>query len=157
MGSQADRASPAHEAPCPPGRVAARLARQVEVGLAAVDLSLPQYRVLMYLDEGEAASSKLAQHLAVSRPTVTSVVDGLVARGLVQRRHDTDDRRRIALALTEPGADLLAAADRSVEARLHEIVGHLPDEVQAAAALGSFDCWRDALDSYRYARAVPAR
>ena len=34
------------------GRVGARLARQVEVGLSQVDLSLSQYRTLMFLDEG---------------------------------------------------------------------------------------------------------
>jgi long-chain acyl-CoA synthetase len=138
----------------PPGRVAARLARQVEVGLSAVDLSLPQYRILMFIDEGDGGASKLANHLAVSRPTVTSVVDGLVARGLVQRRNDPLDRRRIALELTSKGAQVLVAADESVEARLRDIVGHLPDEDQAAEALRGFECWRHALDTYRAARAV---
>ena len=67
------------------GRVVARLARQVELALATVDLTLPQYRVLILLGEGKEAASALADKLAVSRPSVTGVVDGLVARGLVQR------------------------------------------------------------------------
>ena len=77
-----------HEAPPTPGRVVARLARQVELALTTVDLTLPQYRVLGILDRGPEASSVLAEKLAVSRPSVTGVVDGLVARGLARRTRD---------------------------------------------------------------------
>ena len=138
------------------GRVAARLGRQVEVGLAKVDLSLPQYRILMFLDEGATVPSKLADHLAVSRPTVTAVVDGLVARGLVERSHDHDDRRRVGHALTPAGRHLLEVADRSIDGRLLEIAGHLGDDVQVDEALHGLDCWRRALDGYRAARIGPA-
>ena len=71
--------------PARPGRVAARLARQVELGLASVDLTLSQYRILILLVEGKEAASSLADKLAVSRPSVTAVVDGLVQRGAVER------------------------------------------------------------------------
>ena len=136
--------------------MAARLARQVEVGLAQVDLSVPQYRILMFLDEGAAVASKLADHLAVSRPSVTAVVDGLVARGLVERRHDERDRRRVGHVLTTEGARLLEAADRAVDARLREISGYLADEGGAAEAFTGLDRWREALDGYR-ATKVAAR
>ena len=36
-------------------RSAAWLAKQVELGLSSVELSVPQYRVLSLLDEGDAA------------------------------------------------------------------------------------------------------
>jgi long-chain acyl-CoA synthetase len=137
------------------GRVAARLARQVEVGLSQVDLSLPQYRILMFLDEGTTVASKLADHLAVSRPTITAVVDGLVARGLVERSPHDHDRRRVGHALTAPGRQLLHEADRSVEARLRAIAGHLDDEVRAEEALRSLETWREALDLYRAAKVRP--
>jgi long-chain acyl-CoA synthetase len=137
------------------GRVAARLARQVEVGLAEVDLSLPQYRILMFLDEGATVASKLADRLAVSRPTVTAVVDGLVARGLVQRSPEGGDRRRVGHALTTAGRQLLQEADRSVDTRLRAIAGHLDDETRAEEARRGLDCWRQALDSYRAARMGP--
>jgi long-chain acyl-CoA synthetase len=136
--------------------VAARLARQVEVGLSQVDLSLPQYRILMFLDEGTTVPSQLADRLAVSRPTVTSVVDGLVARGLVERRHHVADRRRVAHVLTPAGQQLLEAADRNVDARLKEIAGHLDEEAQADEAFHGLDCWRRALEGFRAARMGPA-
>ena len=138
------------------GRVAARLARQVEMGLSQVDLSLPQYRILMFLDEGTTVPSQLANHLAVSRPTITSVVDGLVARGLVERHHHNDDRRRIAHALTPAGRDLLEVADRNVDARLKEIAGHLDEAAQVEEALQGLDWWRRALEAFRIARMGPA-
>jgi long-chain acyl-CoA synthetase len=138
------------------GRVAARLARQVEMGLSQVDLSLPQYRILMFLDEGTTVPSQLANHLAVSRPTITSVVDGLVGRGLVERHHHHDDRRRIDHALTPAGRQLLEVADRSVDARLKEIAGHLEEETQVEEALQGLDWWRRALEAFRTARMGPA-
>ncbi|MBV9661288.1 MAG: MarR family transcriptional regulator [Acidimicrobiales bacterium] len=131
------------------GRVAARLARQVEVGLTKVDLSLPQYRIMSFLDEGWTGASKLAEHLAVSRPTVTAVVDGLVARGLVARRHEDGDRRRVSHTLTPAGSQLLETADQIVDDRLNEIAAHLGDDEQAAQALRGLECWRRALDGYR--------
>jgi ATP-binding cassette subfamily B protein len=78
------------------GRTAAWLAKQVEIGLGTVELSLPQYRVLGLLDEHSAVSSDLAARLAVRPPTVTAMVDGLVARGLVERHPVAGDRRRVA-------------------------------------------------------------
>lgn len=136
--------------------MAARLARQVEVGLSEVDLSVPQYRILMFLDEGAVVASKLADHLAVSRPSVTAVVDGLVARGLVERRHDEQDRRRVGHILTPEGARLLEAADGAVDDRLREICGYLGDEGGASEAFAGLDRWRQALDGYRAAK-VAAR
>jgi long-chain acyl-CoA synthetase len=140
-----------------PGRVAARLARQVDVGLAAVDLSLPQYRILMFLAEGAAAASALADNLAVSRPSVTAVVDGLVSRGLVERRHDDGDRRRVGHTLTEEGRRVLAKADEAVDARLAEIAEYLNDEGESSSAFEGLEQWRQALDAFRAAKRSEAR
>ncbi len=131
------------------GRTAARLARQVEAGLASLDLSLPQYRILTLLGEGSAAASALADRLAVTRPSVTAVVDGLVSRGLVERRADPEDRRRVRHSLTELGQSILERADGAVDARLHEILGLLGDGKAAQEAFRGLDRWRQALDALR--------
>jgi DNA-binding MarR family transcriptional regulator len=57
------------------GHVIARLARQVELAAATADLTLSQYRALALLGEGREAASALAEKLAVSRPSVTGVID----------------------------------------------------------------------------------
>lgn len=103
------------------GHTLARLARQVELAVANVDLTLAQYRVLAILGDGCEAASVLADKLAVSRPSVTGVVDGLVARGLVRRDHTPGDRRRVDVRLTDAGQLLLAAADEAVERRMQRI------------------------------------
>lgn len=112
-----------------PGRTIARMARYVERAVATADLTLAQYRVLGILGEGREAASVLAEKLTVSRPSVTGVVDGLVARGLVRRGQADGDRRRVDIDLTDAGRELLAAADAAVDERLDrilELVGDLP-------------------------------
>ena len=106
-------------------RAAAKLARQVTIPLGEVDLSLPQYRVLAFLDEGEAAPSDLAGRLSVSRPSITALMDGLITRGLVERRPDTDDGRRVHPHLTDDGRNVLQRADQAVGDRLVAIGTHV--------------------------------
>jgi long-chain acyl-CoA synthetase len=130
------------------GRVAAWLSKRVEVALATVDLTLPQYRVLGILAEGSSAASGLADRLAVRRPSITAVVDGLVARDLVDRRQEEGDRRRVALRLTPAGARILAEADEVVDASLVSIAGHLPSR-EEATALRSLELWGRALAASR--------
>ena len=115
-GGSAGAWSPAH-----PGHTLARIARQVELAVATVNLTLAQYRVMAILGDGCEAASVLADKLAVSRPSVTGVVDGLVTRGLVRRDHTEDDRRRIDVGLTDAGRTLLSQADAAVEQRLERI------------------------------------
>jgi long-chain acyl-CoA synthetase len=98
------------------------MARQVERAVATVDLTLAQYRVLGVLGDGCEAASRLADKLSVSRPSLTGVVDGLVARGLVRRDPGQCDRRRIDVGLTEAGRLVLAQADAAVDERMERIV-----------------------------------
>jgi len=138
------------------GRVAAWLSKRVEVALTTVDLTLPQYRVLGILAEGSAAASGLADRLAVRRPSITALIDGLVARGLVDRRQEDTDRRRVALRLTDEGVRTLAAADRAVDDYLIAIAGHLPDN-EEAMALRSLELWARAMvESRQGPRQAPA-
>ena len=51
---------------------------------------------------------------------------------------------------------LLGQADRSVDARLQEIAGHLDDGGQIHEAMYGLELWRRALDGYRAARMGPA-
>jgi DNA-binding MarR family transcriptional regulator len=131
------------------GRTAAWIAKQVELGLEEVGLSLPQYRILCLLDAGPEISSALADRLAVRPPSVTAVVDGLVGRDLVERRHREDDRRRVSHVLTASGRYLLASADEAVERRLLDISSCLPDEETASRAIDDMALWQDALRAYR--------
>jgi DNA-binding MarR family transcriptional regulator len=117
----------------------------MEAALEPLDLSLPQYRLLAYLSDGETASSKLAATMAVSPPSVTSVVLALEARALIERRPDPVDRRRQPLVLSAAGAELLARATEAVNARFDQILSHV-DERRAATARSAMGVWQLALD-----------
>jgi long-chain acyl-CoA synthetase len=136
-----------------PGRAAARLGRVVENALAKVDLSLPQYRMLVFLAEGgPAAASALAGKLGVSRPSVTALVDGLVTRGWAERSTDPVDRRRVAHVVTDAGLAALARADDVVEARLAELASSIPDPAGCTTAYAGLAEWHGAMNAEREAK-----
>lgn len=140
------------------GRAAAWLSRHVEVALGQVDLTLAQYRLLALLDSAAAVPSALAEHLTLSRPSITAVVDGLVARDLVRRTPDGQDRRRIRHELTDAGRALLVAADDAVETRLGEVLEALGDPGGTACAREGLRHWTEAMRAFRdrkLARVVP--
>ena len=130
------------------GRVAARLAKVVERALTDLDLSLAQYRLLGNLAEGPSQASTLAERLIVSRPSVTALADGLVERGLVTRRGEAGDRRRVMHLLTPSGQKMLTDADEAIEARLDNLA-HEVGEPDRRRAYKGLDAWGRALDAYR--------
>lgn len=151
-----------HVDPVPPeadtmpsiARVAAWLARHSEVALGDVGISLPQYRLLNLLAEGTALPSSLADRLNLRRPSITSVVDGLVSRGLVARQHDSRDRRKVSHSITPAGRRTLAAADRAVDARLRTIAATLGRDDLVAATVEGLARWGPALQEWRKQKAA---
>ena len=114
-------------------RTLTRLARMLERG--AGDLSLPQFRVLALVDEGGERASQLADRLAVAKPTITAVVDGLVDRGFLKRTADCDDRRATKITLTAAGKRALSDAEHAMHARLHDVLAHADDPAAIERAL----------------------
>ena len=109
---------------------------------------MPQYRVLVHLAEGNVSASALAEWLSVSRPAITTLVDGLVSRGLVSRSSVAGDRRRVDHALTPAGEQALEQADAAVEAALDALADHLPAAKRRRAVEG-LELWSHALDDLR--------
>src|SRR5438105_1642647 len=106
-------------------RTLTRLARMLERG--AGDLSLPQFRVLALIDEGGERASQLADRLAVAKPTITAVVDGLVERGYLKRTADCEDRRATKITLTAAGKKALYDAEHAMHTRLYDVLAHTDD------------------------------
>jgi long-chain acyl-CoA synthetase len=150
--SDADAGAPLPAA----ARAAARLSKQVELALVEIDLTLPQYRALAFLARGILSPSLLAGRLAVTRPTITALVDGLVQRGLVERRPDPDDGRRTVHRLTDAGSAMLERADHAVADRLGRLLDHLPAADRAGAVQG-LQLWSTAIDAQLAAEDAAAR
>jgi DNA-binding MarR family transcriptional regulator len=106
-------------------RTIALLARVME--RAAGDLTLAQYRVLALVSAGDERATLLAGRLAITKPSVSAVVDGLAERGYLAREPVDGDRRAVRLCLTRAGAHALAAAEGAMAERLEPLVGALED------------------------------
>ena len=132
-------------------RAAARFSKSMEVALASVNLSLPQYRLLAYLSGGPERATALAGRLDVSPPSLTALVDGAVARNLVERVTAEEDRRSVRHVITPAGAEALARADDAVAARLAAVTEHL-SPAQAKKALEGLELLGKAMDLSRAAR-----
>jgi DNA-binding MarR family transcriptional regulator len=111
--------------------------------------------VLDRLVGGHAAGKSLAEWLAVRPPTVTVIVDGLVARGLVAREPDPDDRRRVTHQLTDSGRDIYETVSAAVAARLGRIATHAATDAEARAMVNALGKWSTALQKSATTR-VPA-
>src|SRR5256712_1198506 len=86
-------------------------------------VSVPQFRALAFVERHPGASlAGVAEHLGVTAPTASTIVDRLVRRRLVGRVPDPAERRRVALTLTPAGGRLFARlrskARRQVAMRL---------------------------------------
>lgn len=81
-----------------------------------VGLTVPQLRAMIFsnLHQDESLSA-MAEHLGLSLPAASRLVDVLVKRGFVGRKAGTGDRRRVSLSLTRRGRTTLGAAMRATQ------------------------------------------
>ena len=74
-------------------------------------LSAPQLVVLRSIDElGEVTTRVLSLHVSLSQPTVTTILDRLETKGLVERYRSQKDRRVVHTKLTREGKKTLKTA-----------------------------------------------
>jgi DNA-binding MarR family transcriptional regulator len=111
-----------------PAALAARFARLVEQlsGDMAAAKALGQQRALLAAVAATQPGTlnQVAARVKRGAPAVSRAVDTLVRAGLVDRQPDPDNRRRLALRLTEAGRaelDRPPAADASLEGRMGKL------------------------------------
>jgi DNA-binding MarR family transcriptional regulator len=84
-------------------------------------LSVPQFRSLIFLRRNEGSSlSEVANHIGLTLPSASKVIEVLVTRKLVARTELRNDRRYSSLKLTKLGQTTLLQAQRGTEAGLAE-------------------------------------
>jgi DNA-binding MarR family transcriptional regulator len=88
---------------------------------SSTDLSMQQFRAMKTIQLHEGASlSILSEHLGATLSASSKLIDGLVERGYVRRQNAEDDRRRLILALTDPGQQALGTVHMELIACLTE-------------------------------------
>src|SRR5256885_7757492 len=87
-------------------------------------LSLSHMRTLGFLDANpDADLSAIADYVGLTLPSMSTLVDGLVRRGLVVRLAAPRDRRRLRLRLTGAGRAALRSALAAAQAVLQTRFG----------------------------------
>lgn len=76
--------------------------------LADLGLTYPQYLVMLVLWEADGAVSvgELGARVHLDSGTLTPLLKRLEQQGVVERRRDTADERRVLISLTDDGAAL---------------------------------------------------
>ena len=87
------------------------LTRAYRPVLAPLDLTYPQYLVMLVLWERDGLSvGDLGQRLRLDSGTLTPLLKRMEAAGLLSRQRASDDERRVEIHLTESGRTLRQAA-----------------------------------------------
>jgi DNA-binding MarR family transcriptional regulator len=122
----------------------ARVLERIEAGV-----SPQQYRMLKLIGGGGERSARLAEKLAVARPTLTSTADSLVAAGLAVRQTEPGDRRVVRLCLTEAGEAAVRRADEAYGGWFGSVLDYTGQREQILADL---DLVSDSMTERRRAR-----
>ncbi len=116
---------PADAPPLSAGATVIRLATAIGVRATeirdAAGLTHAELRVLRRSLDAPRMGD-LAEQLEAPKSTITSVVDQLVARGLVSRTADAQDRRRQLVTATRQGVEALARFDAALASRTADLV-----------------------------------
>jgi DNA-binding MarR family transcriptional regulator len=135
----------------PTAQVAVLAMMRLFRALERVDTGLTpqQYRILKLAGAGGERSARLAERLAVAKPTLTATADGLVAAGYAQREAELGDRRVVRLCLTAAGRAALERADAAYADWLGPLLSATGDSAGALDAIRNLDA---AMDERRRAR-----
>jgi MarR family transcriptional regulator for hemolysin len=75
------------------------------------ELTVTQFRVLAFINRHPRGSlSDVADHIGLTLPSMSKLIDQLVDNKVVVRESDKEDRRRITLVLTPSGETILKEA-----------------------------------------------
>lgn len=109
--------------------VSDRVSAEFHAHAREAGLRVPEWRVLACLaDEDGAMVTRLARLSLMEQSRLTRIIDQMADRGLVSRRSDPEDGRRVRVFLTAAGREL--ALGLIADARAHEarILGALGGE-----------------------------
>ena len=111
-----------------------RVMERIDAGV-----SPQQYRMLKLIGAGGERSARLAEKLAVARPTLTSTADSLVSAGLAVRQAEPGDRRVVRLFLTEAGQAAVERADDAYGTWFGSLLEHTGHRDEVLARLHDLD------------------
>ncbi len=102
------------------------LRRQAEEHLESLGICLSDFAVLeLLLHKGPTPINRIGAQVRLTSGSITTAVDRLEERGLVERRNDPEDRRSRVVHLTEAGRRMIANAFADHEKAMERAAGAL--------------------------------
>lgn len=96
------------------------------------------YTMLALPREGSISMNELSEAMGLANSTMTRMIDYLVRKGFVHRRHDDEDRRVVRVGLTRSGQVVTSAFEKAREDLFEEVLAGIdPDE--RVALLGTLE------------------
>jgi DNA-binding MarR family transcriptional regulator len=90
------------------------------------ELTVPQFRVLAFVNRNEGSSLwEVAHHMGLTPSTTSRLVDGLIVRGLMARIDHPADRRRLQLTVTDRGATILKISTEGTVSYLGDMLSRV--------------------------------
>jgi DNA-binding MarR family transcriptional regulator len=83
-------------------------------------------------DAGALTINDLAAHLYLDKSTASRIANGLVEKGLLARRPDSEDGRVVQLVATRDGSALCARIETDLAREYSDLLGDFDPEVRAA-------------------------
>jgi len=111
-------------------------------------VTLAQCVVLMEIDEnGRLTMGQLAAQLRLDGSTLSRTIDGLVAKGLVERLRDVSDRRIIQIRLTAEGKATCRTIHQENDGHIRRIFAKIP-AAKRGAVIRNFEILVEAFLDY---------
>jgi DNA-binding MarR family transcriptional regulator len=120
------------------------------------ELSVPQFRALGFVRRHpETSVSAVAEHLGLSVPAASRLLDILVSRQLLERQISAADRRFVTLQLSSRGTTVLESARHHAAEQLSLALGEVADGDRATILSALASLRRTFGDASPVAEAVP--
>jgi DNA-binding MarR family transcriptional regulator len=106
------------------------------------DLSLPQFHTIMIVRAiGRVTITELSDRLGVSPPSASAMVDRLVEKGILNREHSTEDRRKVMVQISPNAIKGIEGVEETILRSFVEIVERIGPETTRK--------WCDVLDQVK--------
>jgi DNA-binding MarR family transcriptional regulator len=102
-------------------RMQVRMRSRPPAAWSDMELTMPQAKTLFLLGRGPRRMGDISAYLGRGMPSATSMIDRLLAKGLVERVEDASDRRVVECRLTAAGTEAVARFWRLGRMRLQSL------------------------------------
>jgi DNA-binding MarR family transcriptional regulator len=115
------------------------------------DVSLAQYRLLLYLRHGPKRAGELATQASMTRPALSALIAAMEQARLIRRRSVASDRRGVRLELARRGSEAL----EKLEARFTRVLDDVSENLDRDGLVDALSALCSELNSQVDSRVRP--